>query len=57
MVGADLNVDAFQLARRALLETRLVVNATGPATMRLEPPLVVTEAQIDDACGRLKSLS
>jgi predicted acetylornithine/succinylornithine family transaminase len=57
MVGADVNVDAFQLARRALLETRLVVNATGPATIRFEPPLVVTEAQIDDALGRLRSLA
>jgi predicted acetylornithine/succinylornithine family transaminase len=57
MVGADLNVDAFQLARRALLEARLVVNATGPATIRLEPPLVVTEAEIDEASGRLESLS
>jgi acetylornithine/N-succinyldiaminopimelate aminotransferase len=56
MVGADLTVDALQLARRALTEQRLVVNATGPATIRLEPPLVVTEAQIDDALRRLSSL-
>jgi acetylornithine/N-succinyldiaminopimelate aminotransferase len=57
MVGADLNVDALQLARRALTEQRLVLNATGPATIRLEPPLVVTEAQIEDALRRLRSLS
>jgi predicted acetylornithine/succinylornithine family transaminase len=56
MVGADLNVDALQLARRALTETRLIINATGPATIRLEPPLIVTEAQIEDALGRLSSL-
>jgi acetylornithine/N-succinyldiaminopimelate aminotransferase len=56
MVGADLTVDALQLARRALTEQRLVVNATGPATIRLEPPLVVTQAQIDDALRRLSSL-
>jgi predicted acetylornithine/succinylornithine family transaminase len=56
MAGADLNVDALQLARRALTEQRLIVNATGPATIRLEPPLVVTEAQIDDALRRLSSL-
>jgi predicted acetylornithine/succinylornithine family transaminase len=56
MAGADLNVDALQLARRALTEQRLIVNATGPATIRLEPPLVVTEAQIDDALRRLGSL-
>ena len=56
MVGVDLNVDAIELARRALSDRRFVINATGPATVRLEPPLVVTEAQIDDALGRLKSL-
>jgi acetylornithine/N-succinyldiaminopimelate aminotransferase len=56
MVGVDVNIDAFQLARRALSDARLVVNATGPATIRLEPPLIVTEAQIEDALGRLKSL-
>jgi predicted acetylornithine/succinylornithine family transaminase len=55
MVGIDLapDVSAPSLARRALIEQRLVVNATGPATIRLEPPLIVTEAEIDDAVNRL----
>jgi acetylornithine/N-succinyldiaminopimelate aminotransferase len=48
--------DAPALARRALLEQRLIVNATGPTTIRFEPPLIVTEAQIDDALGRLAAL-
>ncbi len=58
MVGFDLNggVSAPELARRALLEQRLVLNATGPATIRLEPPLIVSAAQIDDAVGRLAGL-
>jgi acetylornithine/N-succinyldiaminopimelate aminotransferase len=56
MVGIDVNLDAFALARRALSEARLVINATGPATIRLEPPLIVTKEQIEDAVGRLKSL-
>jgi acetylornithine/succinyldiaminopimelate/putrescine aminotransferase len=56
MVGADLNVDALELARRALSDARLVINATGPATIRLEPPLIVTEQQIEDALVRLESL-
>jgi acetylornithine/succinyldiaminopimelate/putrescine aminotransferase len=47
---------APELARRALLEGRLVVNATGPATIRLEPPLIVTEAEIDEAVTRLGKL-
>jgi len=58
MVGLDLvdGVSAPLLARRALTEQRLVVNATGPATIRLEPPLIVTEPEIDEAVGRLAHL-
>jgi acetylornithine/N-succinyldiaminopimelate aminotransferase len=48
--------DAPGLVRRALLEQRLVVNATGPVTVRLLPPLVVGEAEIDDAVSRLRAL-
>jgi acetylornithine/N-succinyldiaminopimelate aminotransferase len=40
-------------ARRALLEQRLVVNATGPDTVRLLPPLTVTEDEIDEAVRRI----
>jgi acetylornithine/N-succinyldiaminopimelate aminotransferase len=53
----DAPADAPSLARRALLEQRLVVNATGPATIRLEPPLIVTEAEIDEAVSRLGRLN
>jgi acetylornithine/succinyldiaminopimelate/putrescine aminotransferase len=41
------------LARRLLLEQRLVVNATGPDTVRLLPPLTVSREEIDDAVARL----
>jgi acetylornithine/N-succinyldiaminopimelate aminotransferase len=50
-------IDATELARRALLEQRLVVNATGPATIRLEPPLIVTDEEVDEAVARLGALS
>jgi acetylornithine/N-succinyldiaminopimelate aminotransferase len=56
MVAADVDGDAPGLARRALLEQRLVINATGPRTLRFLPPLVVSEAQIDVALGRLRQL-
>jgi acetylornithine/N-succinyldiaminopimelate aminotransferase len=56
MVAADVAADAPGLARRALLEHRLVINATGPQTLRFLPPLVITEEQIDDALGRLERL-
>jgi len=45
--------DAPAVARRALLEQRLIANATGPTTIRFEPPLVVTEEQIHDALERM----
>jgi acetylornithine/N-succinyldiaminopimelate aminotransferase len=59
MLAIDLRdgVSAPDLARRALLEQRLVINATGPATIRFEPPLIVGEAQIDEALRRLRELS
>jgi acetylornithine/N-succinyldiaminopimelate aminotransferase len=56
MVAVDVAGDAPGLARRALLEERLVINATGPRTLRFLPPLVVEEAQIDDALARLGRL-
>jgi predicted acetylornithine/succinylornithine family transaminase len=45
--------DAPELARRLLLDQRLVVNATGPDTVRLLPPLTVSAAQVDDAVERI----
>ena len=48
--------DARERARQLLLEQRLVVNATGPTTIRLLPPLTVSEQEIDDALSRLRAL-
>ena len=57
MVGFDLDGGgAPDLVLRAIAEQRLLVNATGPQTIRLLPPLVVTEAEIDDAVVRLGAL-
>ncbi len=59
MLAIDLSdgTPAPDLARRALLEQRLVVNATGPATIRFEPPLIVTAHEVDDAIRRLGALA
>ena len=57
MVGADLDVPAPEFARRALVEQQLVLNATGPETIRLEPPLVIGEAELDEALSRLAALA
>jgi acetylornithine/N-succinyldiaminopimelate aminotransferase len=58
LLGAELapEVSAVELARRALSEERLVINATGPSSLRMEPPLIVTEAEIDDAVARIGRL-
>jgi len=53
MLGCELDVDAPAVVRRALLDQRLVVNATGPGTLRLLPPLMIGEGEIDDALARL----
>jgi acetylornithine/N-succinyldiaminopimelate aminotransferase len=45
--------DAPTVARTLLLEQRLVVNATGPTTIRLLPPLTVSAQEIDSALERL----
>ena len=56
MLAADVAADAPEVARRALLEQHLIINATGPSTLRLLPPLIVSEAEIDEALSRLYAL-
>jgi predicted acetylornithine/succinylornithine family transaminase len=53
MLACELDVPAPPVVHRALLEQRLVVNATGPSTVRLLPPLTIGEADIDEALARL----
>jgi acetylornithine/N-succinyldiaminopimelate aminotransferase len=53
MLACELDVPAPEVTRRALLQQRLVTNATGPTTLRLLPPLTVREAEIDEALERL----
>jgi acetylornithine/N-succinyldiaminopimelate aminotransferase len=57
MVGFDLaGGGAPDFVRRALLEQRLVLNATGPDTARMLPPLIVSEAECDEALSRVAAL-
>ncbi|HTY96599.1 MAG TPA: aspartate aminotransferase family protein [Solirubrobacteraceae bacterium] len=56
MLACELDVDAPALVRRALLEQRLVLNATGPTTVRLLPPLTISPAQVQEALERLQAL-
>jgi acetylornithine/N-succinyldiaminopimelate aminotransferase len=53
MLACELDVSAPDVVRRALLEQRLVVNSTGPTTVRLLPPLTIGEPEVDEAVKRL----
>ena len=53
MLACEVDVPAPEVVRRALLSERLIVNATGPTTIRLLPPLTSAEAEIGDALARL----
>ena len=49
----ELEVSAPGVTRRALFEQRLVVNATGPSTLRLLPPLTIDVDEVDEGLARL----
>jgi predicted acetylornithine/succinylornithine family transaminase len=53
MLACELDVPAPAVVRRALLEQRLIVNATGPTTVRLLPPLTIGQAEADEGVRRL----
>jgi predicted acetylornithine/succinylornithine family transaminase len=55
MLACELDISAPDLVRRALLEQHLVINATGPSTLRLLPALIVSAREIDDGLERLAS--
>jgi acetylornithine/N-succinyldiaminopimelate aminotransferase len=52
----DFRPGAADVVVRALREQRLVLNATGPTTVRLLPPLTIDQAQADDAIARLRAV-
>jgi acetylornithine/N-succinyldiaminopimelate aminotransferase len=49
--------DGPGFVKRALSDERLVLNATGPDTVRLLPPLTVSDDEIDEALARLERLA
>jgi acetylornithine/N-succinyldiaminopimelate aminotransferase len=53
MRACELDVSAPEIVARALLEERLVLNATGPSTVRLLPALTIGEVEVDEALARL----
>jgi acetylornithine/N-succinyldiaminopimelate aminotransferase len=53
MLACEVDVPAPEVVRRALLEQRLIVNATGPTTVRLLPPLTISDGDVEEALARL----
>jgi acetylornithine/N-succinyldiaminopimelate aminotransferase len=52
LLACELDMEAPALVRRALLDERLVLNATGPTTVRLLPPLTIGSDEVDEALRR-----
>jgi acetylornithine/N-succinyldiaminopimelate aminotransferase len=53
MLACEVDVPAPDVVRSALLEQRLILNATGPTTIRLMPPLTIGPGEVDEALARL----
>ena len=54
MLGLRLHEGAKDLQKRLYHEHRLITNCTAGDVVRMLPPYVVTEAQIDDALDRIR---
>ena len=52
MWGLELSRDAAPVVPAALAQG-VIVNRTAETVVRLLPPLVITEAEVDEALGRL----
>ncbi len=56
MVGIELDRACEELVYRALAQERLLISVTRGRTIRLLPPLICSDAQIDDIVRRLTRL-
>lgn len=57
MLGAELKdgIDANAVVLKALTEQHLVINATGPSTLRFLPPLIITKDDVDEFIEKLSA--
>jgi predicted acetylornithine/succinylornithine family transaminase len=56
MIGIDLSQDIAKDVVTRALEKGLIVNATGPHTLRMVPPLILTEQEADTAVDILATV-
>jgi acetylornithine/succinyldiaminopimelate/putrescine aminotransferase len=55
MLAAEVSGDAAAVVSRAR-ERGVLVNSTGPTTIRMVPPLILTQAEVDEAMGVLEQV-
>lgn len=56
LIGFDLDVPVAAALVAAALEAGIIINNPGPSTVRLAPPLILTEEQADDFLAALPTL-
>ena len=56
LLAVDLSEDRAAEVVRLGLEEGLLLNATGPNTVRLAPPLILTEAEADEALAKIRKI-
>lgn len=52
--GLEFNCPAGPIVSRALLENQMVLISAGANVIRFVPPLVITEAEVDEMIGKLE---
>lgn len=56
LVGFDLETEVAPAVVRAALEAGFIINSTGPASLRLAPPLIITAEQLQTFANALPGL-
>ena len=56
LIGFDLEQDLAPAVVTAALDAGFIINATGPATLRLAPPLILTTDQAQSFLDQLPAL-
>ena len=54
LLAVDLGADRASDVVRLGLDEGVLLNATGPATLRVAPPLILTQAEADEAIDKLR---
>jgi acetylornithine aminotransferase/acetylornithine/N-succinyldiaminopimelate aminotransferase len=56
MVALDIKTDAAPTVVSEALKRGVILNATGPRTIRMVPPLILTRSDLDEAVGTIDAI-